>query len=125
MRYVLHKFCGHQLLHSVKVRDEGTGMPDEQNFTTHLLSVKDAVEKAGWLEGEVIHKAWKLWQSTVAIQADLRAREDLQPSDRVQEVPQNSSAKPGVVFIVSSVTSVANVLFYIDSSPHLRRSRSQ
>ncbi|KIM81965.1 hypothetical protein PILCRDRAFT_820843 [Piloderma croceum F 1598] len=81
------------------VHNEGTGMPDEQSFTTHLLSVKDAVEKAGWLEGLVIHKAWKLWQSTVAIQADLRTREALKPSDRVQEVPQNLSAESGVVFI--------------------------
>jgi hypothetical protein len=83
----------------VKVHDEGTGMPDEQNFTTHLLSVKDAIEKAGWLEGSVIHKAWKLWQDTVAIQAELRAREGLQPSVLVQEVSQNPSAEPGVVFI--------------------------
>jgi hypothetical protein len=86
-------------LHFVKVHNKGTGMPDEQSFTTHLLTVKDAIEKVGWLEGPVIHKAWKLWQSTLEIQADLRAREGLQASDRAQEVPQNSSANPGVVFI--------------------------
>jgi hypothetical protein len=99
MQYVFHKFCSHRLLHFVKVHDEGTGMPDEQNFTTHLLSVKDAIEKAGWLEGSVIHKAWKLWQDTVAIQAELRAREGLPTSVLVQEVSQNPSAEPGVVFI--------------------------
>ena len=81
----------------MKVHHEGTGMPDEQNFTTHFLSVEDAIDKAGWFEGFVIHKAWTLWQSTLAIEANLRAKEGLQPSDRVRKVLHGPPAEPGVI----------------------------
>jgi len=63
------------------VHQEGTGMPDEQSFTTHLLSVDVAVSMVGEIEGLVVDKAWRLWQNTLAIQAKLRARDGSQPSD--------------------------------------------
>jgi hypothetical protein len=56
-------------------------MPDEQSFTTHLLSVDVAVSMVGEIEGLVVDKAWRLWQNTLAIQAKLRARNGSQPSD--------------------------------------------
>jgi len=52
---------------------EGTGMPDEQHFTTHLLSLKQAIDNAGFIEKSVIHKAWKLWRNTVAMEVALKA----------------------------------------------------
>ena len=84
-------------LRPIKVRHEGTGMPDEKNFTTYLLSVKEAVDRTGWVEGLVIRRAWRLWQNTLAIEATLEAEEGPQPSDRVREVLQSSPTEVGVI----------------------------
>jgi hypothetical protein len=88
-------------------------MPDEQNFTTHLLSVHEAIDRTGWVEGSVIHRAWKLWKNTLAIEAVLIAEEGPQPSERVRKVLEDPrNAEPGVIFEnISSVQVVAYFFF--------------
>jgi len=78
---------------------EGTGMPDEQNFTTYLLSVNEAIDKLGWIEGSVVHRAWNIWQNTLEIETHLRTEKGPQPSDRVRQVLNSTPAEPGVVFL--------------------------
>ena len=71
-------------------------MPDEQNYTTHLLSVDEAVDRLGWVERVVVHRAYRVWQHTLAIQRRLRAEEGPRPSDRVRQVLNDPPSEPGV-----------------------------
>jgi hypothetical protein len=89
-------------LRPIKVRHEGTGMLDEKNYTTHLLSVKEAVDRTGWIERLVVDRAWTLWRNTLAIEAVLEAEEGQQPSDRVRKVLQSSPTEMGVILKYSS-----------------------
>jgi hypothetical protein len=86
--------CGklYILMNNKKEHREETGMADERNISTHLLSINDAIDKVGWL----VHRAWKSWQNTLTIQACLRAEEGPQSSNRVQQVLHSRPAKPGV-----------------------------
>jgi hypothetical protein len=84
------------------VHQEGTGMPDEKTYTTHLLSVDEATEKLrGWIEGPVVSRAWDLWQYTIGVEEELRIEREgeqgeIQPqqSERVQKVIQSKFINP-------------------------------
>jgi len=43
------------------VREEGTGMPDEVNYESHLMDVKDAVKLLFHDEATVVNYAWELF----------------------------------------------------------------
>lgn len=49
-------------MNRIQVREEGTGMPDEVNFETHLLSVDDALKKLFPDEARVVAYAWMLYE---------------------------------------------------------------
>jgi hypothetical protein len=48
-----------------------TGMPNEQSFISHLLTIDEALEKLRMhgheVQRHVVDIAWKTWQRTVAI----------------------------------------------------------
>jgi len=43
------------------VRETGTGMPDEQNYQSHLLSIEDAVRCVSGWERKILFYAWELY----------------------------------------------------------------
>ncbi|KAJ7452038.1 NUDIX hydrolase domain-like protein [Mycena galericulata] len=54
------------------VREEGTGMPDEINYETHLLSVDEALKNLFPDEGRVVAYAWTLYEYTLKREAEER-----------------------------------------------------
>lgn len=80
-------------------------MPDEKSYTTHLLSIDEALGKLrGWFEGTVVNRAWELWQFTLRVEEELRMERESQSverpqprqSDRVQKVIQSKAIQPEV-----------------------------
>ncbi|KAJ7271095.1 NUDIX hydrolase domain-like protein [Mycena rebaudengoi] len=59
--YIVSWYVGQIPQHAV--RQEGTGMPDEANYETYLLDVKDAVRKLeSGVEAQVVEYAWRLFK---------------------------------------------------------------
>ncbi|KAJ7730256.1 NUDIX hydrolase domain-like protein [Mycena maculata] len=58
------------------VREEGTGMPDEVNYETHLLSVEEATKKLFPNEARVVAYAWMLYEFTLNKQQGLMEGSD-------------------------------------------------
>lgn len=57
-------------------------MPDEKNYTTHLLSAEDALARiTDRHEGTVIHRAWGLWRKTLEIAKIQQLDKDLHPPE--------------------------------------------
>ncbi|KAF9006026.1 NUDIX hydrolase domain-like protein [Cyathus striatus] len=50
---------------------EGTRMPEEQHFETHLLSIEDALKKVYQDEVPVVTYAWDVYIKTMQVQKDL------------------------------------------------------
>ncbi|KAJ7457012.1 hypothetical protein FB451DRAFT_1098391 [Mycena latifolia] len=57
------------------VPEEGTRMPDEVNYETHLLTVEDALRKLYPEEARVVHYAATLYDETRTYQEELRLRQ--------------------------------------------------
>lgn len=54
-----------------QVQEEGTRMPDEQFYVTHLLSIQEACQCLKYSsELVVVQYAWELWQLTLKMDAD-------------------------------------------------------
>ncbi|KAF7424804.1 hypothetical protein PC9H_010115 [Pleurotus ostreatus] len=47
-----------------EVREEGTGMPDEQSYTSHLFSFEEAFQKLDVDSQKILRYAWFLFQET-------------------------------------------------------------
>jgi len=63
------------------IREEGTGMPDEQNYTSYLLSAEEALQKRlSPLEKRIIHYACTVYMDSLNHDARLEAE-----SQRAQE----------------------------------------
>jgi len=76
------------------VLEEGTRMPDEVNYETHLLTVEEAVKKLYPDEARVMKYATYLYQRTLEIQEELRRHTDastepLSPSSSGSEPPES------------------------------------
>ncbi|KAJ7146200.1 NUDIX hydrolase domain-like protein [Mycena epipterygia] len=56
------------------VREEGTGMPDEVNYETHLVDVHDAVKMLFRDEARVVNYAWTLFEQTCKQKEALEAQ---------------------------------------------------
>jgi hypothetical protein len=52
-----------------QVREESTGMPDEQNYSSYLLSIEEALERLDLPERSVVNYAWLTWKQTLAMDA--------------------------------------------------------
>ena len=53
------------------MREEGTGMPDEQGFTTHLLDIQDALARLkGSMQEEIVQRAWDIWKASLEVQRE-------------------------------------------------------
>jgi hypothetical protein len=52
-----------------QVREEGTGMPSEEDYVIHLLGIGEALEKLkDWpWDRHIVDYAWALWQKTLAV----------------------------------------------------------
>jgi hypothetical protein len=53
-------------------------MPDEQNYTSYLLSIDDVIQKLGGVERRVVEYAWELYRSTLELEAYLKERSEQQ-----------------------------------------------
>ena len=60
--YLLPSF--HVLISTSKVPEEGTGMPDEQNYKSYLLSFDEALNYLWDSEKLVLAYAWRLFCNT-------------------------------------------------------------
>ncbi|KAJ7153450.1 hypothetical protein C8R43DRAFT_1001986 [Mycena crocata] len=69
------------------VREEGTGMPDEVNYETHLLDVRDALPKLGRDEALVVEYASELYHRTLQI--------ELFNEEQRNNVSHSNSSRPG------------------------------
>jgi len=47
------------------IAEEGTGMPDEQNYRSHLLSIDEALSHVSGGERKVLQYAWELYCFTI------------------------------------------------------------
>ncbi|KAF8644022.1 hypothetical protein AX16_008738 [Volvariella volvacea WC 439] len=58
--YIVHWYVGK--IPANAVPEEGTGMPDEQHYKSHLLSIRDAVNVLGrTVESVIVTYAWELY----------------------------------------------------------------
>lgn len=52
-------------------------MPDEQTYESHLMTYDEAISKIRFgVENRVLQYAWALWQHTLEIDAQVRARRE-------------------------------------------------
>jgi 8-oxo-dGTP pyrophosphatase MutT (NUDIX family) len=70
------------------IHETGTGMPDEQNYTSHLLSIEEALS---CLRGTgldiVVQYAWQLWQHTLQIEEVFGKT----PQDPANAIPKSAT----------------------------------
>ncbi|KAF7297336.1 Nudix hydrolase domain-containing protein [Mycena indigotica] len=74
------------------VREEGTGMPDEVNYESYLLTVEQVLEKLGPgsdHEANVVRYAWAVYQHTMQIYAEQEQQQAL--ARGVEEVTESSN----------------------------------
>ncbi|EAU87791.2 hypothetical protein CC1G_09410 [Coprinopsis cinerea okayama7 len=80
--YLIHWYLG--MIPEDMDREVGTGMPDEQNFESHLLPVDEAIKVLPGQEAKVLQFAWAVYRRTLEINQQIRE----------EEVKQASSAAP-------------------------------
>jgi hypothetical protein len=57
-----------------QIHEEGTGMPDEKNYKSHLMSIDTALGLLHHPEDKVLRYAWALWKRTIEIDAELKKK---------------------------------------------------
>ncbi len=57
------------------VREENTGMEDEQNFEAHIVKYDFAMKALWGKEKMIVQKAYDLWRYTVDAEADIKRME--------------------------------------------------
>lgn len=74
------------------VRQEGTGMPDEQNYESHLLSIEDALNRVSGGEEKVLQYAWEIYVFTLNEQERRRLEAEKKETDQSHSESQESSS---------------------------------
>lgn len=55
-----------RLANSCQAKDFGTGMPDEQHYESHLMSIEEAMKRVWGQEVPVLQYVWACYQETLA-----------------------------------------------------------
>jgi len=76
------------------VQQKGTGMPDEQNYESHLLSIEDALSRVSGGERKVLRYAWEIYCFTLTEferqRLEAEKKETDQGHSESQDVPASS-----------------------------------
>ncbi|KAF8629455.1 hypothetical protein AX15_003434 [Amanita polypyramis BW_CC] len=72
--YLIHWYVGQ--IPEDAVREIGTGMPDEQEYVSHLVTVEEAMRMLPPPEAQVISFAWGLYSFTLEVEERLLRRAD-------------------------------------------------
>ena len=59
-----------------QVREESTGMPNEQHYSSHLMSISEALSRLDPPEKWVVEYAWQCWTQTLEIEAQREAQRE-------------------------------------------------
>jgi hypothetical protein len=84
MRYV-HHLPPRDSLTVIQEYKPGTGMPDEQNYTSYLVTYEDAMERLGEVEKKVLRFAWAAYCQMIEFDAEEREREEAQQRKQRQQ----------------------------------------
>ncbi|KAI0077470.1 hypothetical protein K474DRAFT_1091141 [Panus rudis PR-1116 ss-1] len=66
-------------------REEHTGMPDEQNYVSHLLTPEEAMQRTDPVSSQVINAAFGLWELTKEQEAAWKLAEETERSLNVSD----------------------------------------
>lgn len=70
-------------------------MPDEQNYVSHLVEMKDAMERLDGIESMVVSRAYDRWQQTIEFRQQWQQAEEA-AQRRQDEANLKKSKKPGM-----------------------------
>jgi hypothetical protein len=61
------------------VREENTGMANEVNYESHLLSYEEAMTKLPFEHRDVAHTAWSIWKYSLELEQKLETEKKENP----------------------------------------------
>ncbi|KAG5731119.1 hypothetical protein E4T56_gene15567 [Termitomyces sp. T112] len=95
------------------VHETGTGMPDEQTYTSHILTYEEAMNRLWGLERHVLDYVWTIYVYTLGIYEEVQADEAANGDGEADEAEDETAVSdPDLVFreneSISTVVSAPN-----------------